>query len=1035
MSEADNRLSVESDAVEQHFSSHPKISIVSTEGTPPEKYVVEFQVGGLARLENGDIVQSDQHRVEISLSFGFPHFPPNCKPLTEIFHPDIDPSAIKIADFWDKTKTLVDLINHIARMIAWQVYSDENVFNPAAMDWLTDHGSEIPADQYDFLGDAGSASSVEEDNASSDVPLDLDESNLPEIQFGTVELGAEELNEDDAAIQSATEADVPEIKVQSAAFSNPEPADESAVSEDEFPEIEFQSTAFAQSAPPDSSPAADDDFPEIEFQSEALGDSSSSSGSSQDDETPEIEFQSSALDDVSEGSMRLDLGDISVDEIELDVPADDPASKSMKLDLDLSSPDDESAGEQSDIVIENIAVDETLNGLSHESFGDDEIDLDLNEVDVDFDIFSGMLDQRKYYAARKKFVTLPVEQQSADVKSLHITVEERIEAVEDVHKTALDFESQGLIEKAAGKLEEVMEAVADFPGLEADMKRVRNAWMLLGQGNEPASSQEPALTLESTEADELSSLGETELPTMSSDNAFQAAPPPAAAQSETLASPSAPRSVAKKKKSPPKVKEPKGPGFFAQKQNRPIIIAGGVLMVAILLSLWGGYEWRSYAKADTLWGEMNSLLEAGNFDKAKADCARIKKIVGSIKLFKNGDKKELLAKVDDLLGSEHFREGIEGKILHQGRYISKRAHRAYEQIDAFIAKGEKQGAAADWQNALATYEKAQKIAKENKDRLDPKVLAQVDLLVSQTRFAQLVSTGKTHFIASQWSQAISVFEKAMLLAKKKDVADPSTSYDVHRYLQRARFSMLVNEGDALLKEKKWAAAVDKFTAAQKISTEKNIIETSKAKYVLVKQSQTLLLRSMVDGDAFRDKRKWAKAVHEYQVAADVVKESIPLPGKSQVETEKIVYGSLLGVLVKMETNIAAGYIEQQKYSKARAAYQRIVAAINSSSFASQPDMVAILEKTKKQIRETELASVIDDKKAYLMDHYKDIFTENFVGVRATSLTQPQIDFLESKDDILIFRMRCREKQEVKFFTLELVYQYDMIVEQWGFAKN
>ena len=93
MSDDDNRLEKEFEEVQQRFTNHPLVSIVSTEGAPVNKYIIEYRLNGLVRLDDGEIAKSDQHRIEITLSFGFPHFPPNCKPLTQIFHPDIDPSA------------------------------------------------------------------------------------------------------------------------------------------------------------------------------------------------------------------------------------------------------------------------------------------------------------------------------------------------------------------------------------------------------------------------------------------------------------------------------------------------------------------------------------------------------------------------------------------------------------------------------------------------------------------------------------------------------------------------------------------------------------------------------------------------------------------------------------------------------------------------------------------------------------------------------------------------------------------------------
>lgn len=131
------------------FADDPHISVVPTEGNPPDTYEITYRIEGLQKTPEGEVEKADHHVVSISIPFGFPHFPPSCKPKSPIFHPDFDPAAICIGDFWEKNRSIVDLISHIREMISGAVYSTANAFNEEAAQWYAEHVSEPqqPRDQ------------------------------------------------------------------------------------------------------------------------------------------------------------------------------------------------------------------------------------------------------------------------------------------------------------------------------------------------------------------------------------------------------------------------------------------------------------------------------------------------------------------------------------------------------------------------------------------------------------------------------------------------------------------------------------------------------------------------------------------------------------------------------------------------------------------------------------------------------------------------------------------------------------------------
>lgn len=144
MSASPNQLDEIYKQVREHFVSHPVISVEPSKGDPPDQYEITYSLTGLCKADTGEPEQSNNHKVELAIPFGFPHFPPSCKPKSDIFHPDFDPAAICLGDFWQQDRSLSDLIIHIGRMINGEIYSTDNAFNEDAANWYLANQGKVP---------------------------------------------------------------------------------------------------------------------------------------------------------------------------------------------------------------------------------------------------------------------------------------------------------------------------------------------------------------------------------------------------------------------------------------------------------------------------------------------------------------------------------------------------------------------------------------------------------------------------------------------------------------------------------------------------------------------------------------------------------------------------------------------------------------------------------------------------------------------------------------------------------------------------
>ena len=144
---------------------YPHIFIVKTDGQPPDNYEIEYNLRGYIKEEDNTVTIGQTHRVRISLPFGYPHFAPIAKPLTPIFHPDIDPAAIRLSEYWQQNPSLPDLVLHIGEMICGSIYNLEDPFNQEAADWYKRQHKQLPLDSI-------SIADIEETDAALDSLVD-----------------------------------------------------------------------------------------------------------------------------------------------------------------------------------------------------------------------------------------------------------------------------------------------------------------------------------------------------------------------------------------------------------------------------------------------------------------------------------------------------------------------------------------------------------------------------------------------------------------------------------------------------------------------------------------------------------------------------------------------------------------------------------------------------------------------------------------------------------------------------------------------
>ena len=200
--------------IKDNFAGHQQIQVTPIAGDPPDQYLVTYHLQGLCREVGGEVHQCTDHVITITLPFGFPHFPPNCKPESPVFHPDFDQAAICLGEFWENNPSLPELIIHLGRMLCGEIYSRNNTFNEEAAAWYKDNQDQLPLDTVRQLSAPTDNLSFSEELTSASPPLTLVTETAagaePEADRQAENRGAEEVTTQPPSLQDSRQNPTPD---------------------------------------------------------------------------------------------------------------------------------------------------------------------------------------------------------------------------------------------------------------------------------------------------------------------------------------------------------------------------------------------------------------------------------------------------------------------------------------------------------------------------------------------------------------------------------------------------------------------------------------------------------------------------------------------------------------------------------------------------------------------------------------------------------------------------------------------------------
>ena len=166
------RLQADYEKLRAFLGRQPRIRLIQAQGTPPERYQLEYQIRGLREVDE-QLQTVANHVVEIALPLSYPRLPPQCRMLTPVFHPNIAPHAICIGDHWNAGEPLWSMVARIGEMIAYQSYNTKSPLNGEAARWVENNLDKVPLDKTSFMLDDAQPHNGEQPHDGEPDPMEI----------------------------------------------------------------------------------------------------------------------------------------------------------------------------------------------------------------------------------------------------------------------------------------------------------------------------------------------------------------------------------------------------------------------------------------------------------------------------------------------------------------------------------------------------------------------------------------------------------------------------------------------------------------------------------------------------------------------------------------------------------------------------------------------------------------------------------------------------------------------------------------------
>jgi ubiquitin-protein ligase len=633
-------------------------------------------------------------------------------------------------------------------------------------------------------------------------------------------------------------------------------------------------------------------------------------------------------------------------------------------------------------------------------------------ADIDLGFLQLLENQKKFYKLREILRENPSSSPATQKISRH--TEEAIAKAEELQRNAKKLEKQGELRKALRVYDQVFSVIVDFPHLEAEFTRVQHAISLLDETSKVENPADEAAKF-TGKSEQL----ENDLP----------APKPPAKRKEVKDNHVSPVT-------------PQAP--FAEKAG-----GSGKLMISLLIGGlfvilgFGGFTYLSslnrLGTAETAFNLCSTLLEKGQFAGAKESCESGLAALQGVK-FINQEKVKLLGSgINKILQSEQLTQGLAGNVLVDGKYLPQKDVDALSAFNRLIKEGEEFFKQENWEKAAANFTDGLNTAARS-SHIPASAIDEIKGKLAITKFRKEYHSATTLLASSKWREAATELKKVQTLLTAPITEKDQKFYtgELRSALARCTFEDFRSQGDDYFAKSEWLNALSAYNSALLAADQGYAVPKDIAASLQENITRSELYTSIDKGNKAFASVSMDEAIKEYNKAGAILNDSRGVLKLSDAKSNRRKIDRIVLQAAIIRDRQAAKIEQEEKKDLAAAMrhYQQIVAAINNSAFGGEGEFAQVKKDTVAAIQGLEAKIYEADKEQYLKDNFKTIFVGNYPTAIPENLINPVINYVREVDGKMIFKMQCTDSGGSRPLTLVMFYSYEKTTNRWHlFAEN
>ncbi len=626
---------------------------------------------------------------------------------------------------------------------------------------------------------------------------------------------------------------------------------------------------------------------------------------------------------------------------------------------------------------------------------------------TDLGLLQHLENKKRFFALRQTLAKSPTFSDQMEKISIH--TEEEIKKAEDIYRSARKAENDGNLKNASRLYEQVFTIATDFPNIEANKNRVMQSLSLLDIGKEDATSDVTNFNY--------SDQTENDLPVH--DMSVKAS------------------KVRKLPVSPLKHHE----SFLDKKRVGGIFVFSLFAGIFFMILAAGGFFYfnatRQLEASSTAQKHCTALMDNGQFDGAKLACENALESVSGVRLFQQNRVKELQNSINAILTSETLAQGLEGKVLVDGKYLPKKDAAVVFTYKQLLKEGADFFDQENWTQAEERFTKILAITNIS-TLVSPAAIEEMKSKLNFTRFSMVFSAANTLLANKKWQEAASEIKKA------KTLLDALPEKDRQRYavelssaLAKCNFEDFRKQGDEFFSKADWLNAISSYKSVLPTVAEGNVAPQETIDALRENISRAELYATIDRGNKAFISGAWDEAIQEYNKAGAILtaKEGTIKISDSQATRKKI--GRIILQTTIIRDRQAANILKDDKkdLTAARNAFRQIVATINNSGFAAEDEFLETKKTSIATIQALDEKIYQVDKEQYLKDNFRTIFIANYPSAIPENLNSPAISYIKEMGGKMIFKMQCTESGRGRPQTLIMFYSYEKANNRWEFFSE